>query len=115
MRGTAVILRPGEPPEFVDLDPPPADLDFVRKLNEWVGGYIEIVPYWQSFIVDRVTHRCVVYCNEDGKRLGLPVNDPANWLWDAALRRDNAPPLIPDALVGTVVVLYGDDEFMESM
>lgn len=106
MNGTMLIFRPGEDLEVRTLDATPE----IETLHELVGGYIEAVPGF-----DRVAHagteqRCVAFCNEEGKLNGLPPNTVATVLWRIALGRPQS-----DWLVGPVVVLYGDREFMEDL
>jgi hypothetical protein len=93
------------------------------------GGYIEKVPGFDTIMVDKVKHRCVALCDEDGKRKAMPMNPVATELWDDALKRRGHPgltPLIPgigmelqpglvDYLVGPVAVLYGDREFLGAL
>jgi hypothetical protein len=123
MKGKAIIYRPGAamPEEtFLAVRPP---LGF---LNKAVGGYIEAVPGFNSICQDGRAVPCVAFCNEEGKLQGLPFNNSATALWDRALRRivgDDGGLMYPnglsgdegrpaDVLVGPVIVLIGDDEFM---
>lgn len=123
-----LIYAPGENVQRKQLTEPP-DAETLHKI---IGGYFELVPYFHSIKRDDGEHRCVAFCNEDGKRLLLPINDVANLLWDDALQRSghtdvryrvgnfmraigHEAALGKDFLVGPVVVLYGDDEFMESL
>lgn len=100
----------------------------LQKMKDGIGGgYIEQVPGFDTIIIDKVKHRCVALCDEDGKRKDMPINPMATELWDDALKRRGHPglaPLIPgigmellpglvDYLVGPVVVLYGDREFLQ--
>ena len=50
------------------------ELDEMQKA---VGGYIELVPYFDHFEGEP----CEVYCNEEGKIHGLPFNDEATSSW----------------------------------
>jgi len=61
--------------------------------------------------------RCVAFCTKEGKLDNLPFNGNATMLWQMALRRarPDDPSFFPDYLVGTVVVLFGDDEFMQAL
>lgn len=91
------------------------------------GGYIEKIPGFDTIIVDKVKHKCVALCDEDGKRKEMPINPVATELWDDALKRRGHPglaPLLPgmalafglaDFLVGPVVVLYGDAQFLRAL
>jgi hypothetical protein len=53
------------------------DQPTLQQLQDLVDGYIEIVPGWHEY----VGKSCVVYCNEDGKARGLPVNQRATAIW----------------------------------
>lgn len=115
MKGTALIYHPAATePEIRELSAPPS----LELLQGAVGGYIETVPHWDRVNFEDAMHRCVVFCNEDGKRMGLPLNIPATRLWHAALP---SPGLIGpdgqmvDVLVGAVIVVFGDDELMEEL
>ena len=58
----------------------------------------------------------MAFCDEDGKgRRNLPLNRMATFAWDAAMRRDHGCGCAPDYLVGNVVVVFGDREFMEAL
>jgi len=107
MKGYAHVYQPGEPaPLVVPFNAAPS-LQFVQK---HVGGYIEPVPF---FITYR-GQRCVAFCDEHGKRKGLAVNEAANALW-AMCAVPSPFALAGDVLVGPVVVLFGDKEFMASL
>lgn len=115
MKGTALIYRPAAvEPEIRELSAPPS----LELLQGAVGGYIEAVPHWDRVNFEDAMHRCVAFCNEDGKGMGLPLNIPATQLWHAALP---PPGLIgrdgqmADVLVGAVIVVFGDAEFMEEL
>jgi hypothetical protein len=73
-------------------------------LQNAVGGYIEIVPLFYTYN----SHRCVAFCNEEGKLKGLPYNPVATALWHQQAKAD-------EVLFGDVVVCYGDDEFMDAI
>lgn len=93
----------------------------VALLHETLGGYLELVPGFRSIRIDGDWKRCVAFCNEDGKREPLDVNNWATIQWDSALRHNGHPGLTTpdgqryDYLVGNVVVLTGDPEFMDSL
>jgi hypothetical protein len=100
----------------------------LQKMKDAIGGgYIEKIPGFDTIVVDRVKHNCVPLCDEDGKRKDMPINPMATELWDDALKRHGHPGLTPlpggvallpglaDYLVGPVVVLYGDRQFLEAL
>jgi len=107
MKGEAHVYRPGDSAPLVvrfDAAPP---LEF---LQEHITGYIEPVPFFTTYR----GRRCVAFCDEEGKRKGLAFNDMANRLWASC---DVPPPfeLVGDVLVGPVVILFGDSEFMAAL
>lgn len=110
MEGQAIILKPGETLETatrVHLDAPP-DLAF---LKEGVGGYIEAVPKFEALDLDGDRKRCVAFCNEEGKIHRLQPNFEAQRLWEASFGHL----ISSDFLVGPIVILTGDEEFLEAL
>lgn len=89
------------------MEKPPS----LEWLQNAVGGFIEQVPYFTSM---KNGERAVAFCNEYGKLKRMQINEAATQAWAAALERttDDAGPL-NDILVGPVVVLTGDSDFME--
>jgi len=84
MIGTVITIAVDGSMKAQTFDKPIAE---ARTLQEIVGGYIEIVPGFDSIIIDDVLIRCVAFSNEDGKRLQLPLNKKATMAWANALRR----------------------------
>lgn len=115
MKGTALIYQPGLPsPAIVQLDAPLP----IKFLHDLVGGYIEVVPGFDHIRVGDKIECCVAFCNEDGKgRLGLPFNPAATEEWEQAVPTGLRTPRGQwlDFLVGPVVVVFGDDEFMAEL
>jgi hypothetical protein len=124
MKGSTLIFRVGKLiPEARLWNDASPDLAFLQKA---VGGWIQGVPDWRTIDVAGQIQPCVAYCNENGKLEGLPLNPAATLAWDAALRRvkDEVGFVVypnglrkedgdlTDALVGDVVVVTGDAEFM---
>ena len=118
MRGTMLILRPDEPVPEVKQYARPVTLE---ELQSAVGGYIEEIPGFRSIGYGGTVMNCVALANENGKQKKLPLNEQATWAWEMALRRRGASLRMPgtdnasDHLVGTVIVLFGDREFSESL
>lgn len=114
MKGTLIIYYPGDPPERKITEyPAPIPLP---DLQAAVGGYIEIVPHFDTIELAGKLHRCVVFCDEDGKRKRLPRNHHADRLWSEALiTAGKADSPAPDFLVGPIAVVTGDDEFMAEL
>ena len=97
----------------------------LKQLQEAVGGYIESVPLWNTYIHNGRPVSCVAYCNEEGKLNGLSLNAAATRDWSAAMLRivEEGEQVYPrgllgadgrpsDVLVGDIVVVVGDEEFM---
>jgi hypothetical protein len=98
-------------PRSIAVDGPPGD----SMLRQAVGGEIEDVPGFNSIFYDGDLHRCVAFCNERGKDLGLPQNAWATALWHSALRHQGyerglrrEDGTVADRLVGNVVVVFED-------
>jgi len=78
----------------------------LEQIQEAVGGWIEKVPFFDTYN----NQRAVCYCNEEGKLDRLPYNEKATQLWQA--QNQNR---LDDALVGDVAILSGDKEFIRSL
>ena len=65
---------------------------------------------------------CVAFCNEEGKRLDLPVNRLATGMWhDALVRKGSQFGVLAegggyeDYLVGAIVVISGNSRLMNEL
>lgn len=103
MKGKLTILKVDGTKTVTELDRA-ATLD---ELQAAVGGYIETVPFLEKYEGDPA----VAFCNEEGKLNGLPVNQTADNVWAANLAGTERW----DVLVGDIVILTGDTEFMEAI
>ena len=107
MQGIVHILFANGDRSHTAHDLPP-ELD---TFQSYVGGFLEEIP---GFVLYQ-DKPCVAYANEDGDRLQLPVNSEATVLW----RKQGK--FFPDIrgqfplLRGDVVVVTGDEEFMEEL
>ena len=79
------------------------------------GGYADLVPGFRTIGYAGVVMDCCAFCDEDGKRKQLHINELANDAWDQALRRTGMGNAMGDYLVGQVAVVFGDREFMENL
>jgi hypothetical protein len=116
MGGTLLVIKPNNSIKATPVPGPPS----LERLQEIVGGSIELVSGFLSIERDGAEHRCVAFCNEDGKHLGLMANAIATDLWECALHRRgmslyNRDDTLSDYLAGNVVVLYGDAGFIETL
>ena len=132
MRGMIYVLVPQAAWWRAELTEPPS----LARLQELVGGYIEAVPHWTLFkpLADIPGEKargravsCVAYCDEEGKLNGKLPNTRATIEWDLGLRQlmdERGQQVMPDGLcdprsgapsdylVGQVVVVIGDEDFM---
>jgi hypothetical protein len=119
MRGTMVIIRPGDTdlPEVREFARPVT----LEELQTAVGGHVEVVPMFNTLAFAATVLNCVAFCNEEGKLDHLPVNEGATMQWERALKRtghslrDDKTRIPKDWLVGNIAVLFGDREFMGSL
>lgn len=74
------------------------------ELQQLVGGYIQIVPRFNIFNGEL----CVAYCDEEAAMKDVMANAQATELWQSQSGHKGR-------LKGPVVILYGDDEFMEAL
>ncbi len=108
MKGRMLTIPPYGDETVREFDAPPE----LETLNEAIGGgYLEPVPGFHTLGKER----CVALCDEDGKRKQLAPNTRANMLWADAMARSHATSPAPDYLVGTVIILTGDAEFMAAL
>ena len=114
MRGTLITMKTDGSSTLTPLDEPPG----LELLKDGIGGgYIEHIPGWDQFPIPASEkggmQPCDAFCDEDGKRKQMPLNEYATALWHEMLKLGG--PLIPgwhDVLVGDVVIVLGDPEFM---
>ena|SRR5262249_26462494 len=98
-------------PRHIAVDGPPGD----AILRRAVGGEIEDVPGFNLIFFDGDLRRCVAFCNERAKDVGLPLNAWATALWHSALRHQGyerglrrEDGSVADRLVGNVVNVFED-------
>lgn len=122
MQGIGLIFRPETmEPEVRRFAR--ANCDTLKVLQGAVGGHIELVGGFDTIEHDGDVRECAAFCNEEGKLEGLPINGIATVLWDRALKRQGGTGLWQhgektapaDVLVGSVIVVYGDAEFMAAL
>ena len=106
--------------ERCEITAPPT----IEELHKIVGGYIGTVHGFTSIDVygDGQAMPCVAFCNEDGKRLDLPVNWLATCMWhDALVRKGSRFGVLAegggyeDYLVGVIVVISGNSRLMDEL
>lgn len=110
MRGTMLIYRPrGAGASIIPLSKP---LDH-EEMGKIVAGFLELVPGFDIVRYGDRDQPCVAFCNEDGIRLQLMPNLHASHAWWFALQ--NKKLVGGELLMGNVIVLFGDQEFMEEL
>jgi hypothetical protein len=109
MKGEGFLFKPGfSEPDRIAFDGPPMLDEMTKAIG---GGYIETVPHFNRLPDGR---RCVAFCDEEGKNNGLPLNEAATAIWYAlVIAYFGRQP--DDHLVGPVLCLTGDADFMESL
>jgi hypothetical protein len=104
VRGVLTIIPTSGAVSSKELAAPPALQDLQGGLG---GGYIELVPYFTKY----EGKPCVAFCDEDGKRKGLPINQRATALWYELEPRFMGV----DILVGPIVIVTGDKQLMRDL
>jgi hypothetical protein len=72
-----------------------------------IEGPLEIVPLFRKLGLSP----CIAFCDEDGRRKGLPPNRAAQALWRLAVGRM----ITEDHLVGPIVIVVGREAFLDRM
>jgi hypothetical protein len=115
MRGQITVISEQGGFETLDYDGEFSLQKLTSDIQEALHGYMEIVPYWDVY--NNV--ECIVFCNTDGKNIGMPRNNTATALWDKALVAKNLTRFRDgvevDHLVGPIVIVIGDDAFMRAL
>jgi hypothetical protein len=122
MKGHALIYKTDGAIDSHEFHGGGPALEFLRNA---VGGDIELVPGFDTIEVAGVPRYrvpCVAFCDENAKvrsDIRPEFNRVATKLWEEALGRSLRSPhdagVWLDFLVGPVVVLYGDPEFMAEL
>src|SRR5262245_11064085 len=109
MKGTLLIFRPDDTPLVTEVDGPPT-LDLLK--DGIGGGYLEVIPYFNTIRFNGRYQQCFAFCDEDGIRKDLPINPEATMHWDNAVARSKSPlKCAPSLLRGQILVVMGDGEF----
>jgi hypothetical protein len=113
MRATFLVFKPGlSKPEILPIDGPPA----LGVLKAGIGGgHLEVVPFFTRIEHGGQMHDCITFCDEEGKLKGLKYNREATFRWDRSMRVVAGCGCSPDHLVGPILVVIGDAEFMEAL
>ena len=114
MRGTMIVIHPSDK-DALDVHQFGRAITLDELKAGIGGGYLELVPGFTTIGVAGVVMDCVAFCDEDGKRKELPLNQAATQFWQVALERKGVRLALPDQLVGNIAVVFGDREFMDSL
>lgn len=110
MIGTYHILYPNKARELRSFLTEP-DTD---ALSEAVNGLLEPLPYFDHWIDETgLIKPCVVFVNQEAHFLNLLFNFPATAFWHYVARSKGER--VTQRLHGTVVIVSGDDEFLEAL
>jgi hypothetical protein len=109
MRGTILQLKADGSRSTLSVVGPPT-LDALQAAIG--GGYLELVPQFNTLREGEHLIRCVAFCDEEGKLKNLPFNHQATTLWREAQQRAGGYGLLSDVLVGSVAIVFGDRDFM---
>lgn len=102
MKPYMVVLQARGGEQRTDLTEVPDYLVLKAALN---GGMLQLVPYFRRYNGSP----CVAFCDEEGKIKKLPVNLKANTEWVEQIG------LIDDVLVGPIVIVCGNDKFLDKL
>jgi hypothetical protein len=86
-----VKISTNKPMEIIELDN--QDGSMLKVLQDAVGGYVQVVDLKENLSL---------WCNEEGKMLGLPANHFATILWEKRFGKT-------DVIVGNAVFTGGTD------
>lgn len=84
-----------------------AGIPTLDELHTAIEGPLELVP----LLTKLGRSRCIAFCDEDGKRKGLPLNAAAQALWRLAIGR----PITEDHLVGPITIVVASQSFLDRM
>lgn len=110
MQGKLILYPPDSPEPKITPQNYTPTLD---ELQSAVGGCIEIVPGLTAIELDGELFDCVAFCNEYGKIENLPINQIATAIWYENLAAHGTSTM--DVLCGPVVIVTGDEDFMEEL
>ena len=71
----------------------------LKEAQEFVGGYVEGITF---------PNGDYLIINEEGKLIGLPLNEPATILWRLAFDNDNYVTGRKDFVVGNAILIKKD-------
>ncbi|WP_439924714.1 hypothetical protein [Nitrobacter sp. JJSN] len=74
------------------------------------------MPYFRHVEHEgRLVHDGVAFCDEEGKLKSLPYNQDATEQWEYSLMHQGRALAGLDFLVGPVIVVWGDKDFMGAL
>lgn len=118
MEGSMLIISPNGTERLVEIVGEPTLEFFKTGLN---NGHIEVVPFFRHVLYKgKVINDCVAFCDEEGKLKRLPYNQTATEQWQSSLQRQGRTLYektgeAKDTLVGPIIVVWGDKDFMAAL
>lgn len=101
-----IAVRINADPEVLIMPYDGSNPDEGRKIGEVVNGMIEPLYFtWMG-------HDLVMWCNEDGRMLKLPINPFATMMLDSAMREPILMPIVGDVLITSARVVKEDVDGM---
>lgn len=110
MKGSAYLIKPGDrAPTEVPISLPPGP----GEIHGYLDDYLQLVPFFRQYR----NQRAVAFVGEHSKICDNPTPNPgAQVLWEVELLRQGInPQRVDDFLFGNVIILTGDDTFMEAL
>lgn len=74
----------------------------LEQLQKWVGGYIELIPFFKHFEGERIIW---AYSNEMGRLENLPLNEQATLGWHNSLQKLGIGLTGEEWLCGDIVII----------
>lgn len=110
MKGQLHIIYPDKPVEVRFVSYPVAFEEYQRIL----GGSIEVIRQWDHHVnYGGAMVPCLALCNEEAPMMGWAFNLHATAIWQFISRTKGIKH--DQRLTGPVVVVMGDQEFLESV
>jgi hypothetical protein len=108
-----IPANPGSAPRVIRLERPVTE----KEIQDAVGGPVGFIANFDTVTQDGTISLCYAFCDEQARHRARPQNRQATTLWSQALvRRFGAGQAeLPEVLLGSVVVITGDSEFLEAL
>lgn len=114
MIGSSIIIKPNRPMEFRSYTGSVEEGHF----NDIIDGLLAPIPHFDSWIdASGALRPCVAYADEEAQLKGLDVNHIASAYWTYSILSRRLTPRTDGThlLLGPVVIVFGDADFMEAL